>query len=441
MKKENPRVPVISPEGEPLMPTKASRARRWIKLQKARPFWNDLGIWCVQLLVEPSSIQTQDIVVGSDPGKRYSGIAVQSAKYTLLMSHLVLMRFIPKQGTAIAGVKEKMSYRSMLRRGRRGRRINRNKAFRVRNHRQKRFSNRKKSKLAPSIRSNRQLEIRVISELARIYPIAVIRVEKVRADVDKTSGRKGAKSGKGFSPVMVGQAWMIEQLSKIAPVVTIEGWQKDGNGTSQVREHLKLVKNKTNKALQAPETHAVDAIALASGHFVQYKPFNTANTRGCIWAGEVSITPAVFKVISKPRITRRRLHDAVPAKDGIRERYGGSTTPFVARKGDLIEYSTKSKGEIKKVIGYCSGYTGKNLSLSDANWSRIGRFAASKCQILARNTGLVISGGLTQSTQLPSLHGGRTLTPTQLPVRLTLREASYPPTTNPIGYGRSTPEV
>ncbi len=428
MRKENPRVPVIFPSGEPLMPTSASRARRWIKQGKAKPFWNDLGIWCVQLLIEPLGTQTQDIVVGSDPGKRYSGIAVQSAKYTLFMSHLVLMGFIPKQGTAIAGVKEKMSYRSMLRRGRRGRRIDRDKPFKKRNHRQKRFSNRKKAKLAPSIRSNRQLEIRVISELARVYPVAAIRVEKVQADVDKTSGRKGARSGKGFSPVMVGQTWMIEQLSKIAPVVTVEGWQKDGNGTSQVREHLKLVKNKSDKALQAPETHAVDAVAIAASHFVEYKPFHTAKTRGCAWFGEMTITKSLFKVISKPRITRRRLHDAVPAKGGVRERYGGSTTPFKVRKGDLIEYSTKSKGQIKKVIGYCSGYTGKNLSLSDANWSRLGRFANSKCRILARNTGLVISGASN---------------PTKLP--------SYPPTTfaqhgerseaKAVAYGRSTPEV
>jgi hypothetical protein len=418
MQKENTRVPVISPSGEPLMPTKASRARRWVKQGKAKPFWSTLGVWCVQLLVEPSDTNTQDIVIGSDPGKRYSGIAVQSSKYTLFMSHLVLMGFIPKQGTAIAGIKEKMSYRCMLRRGRRGRRIDRSKVFKMRNHRRKRFSNRKKAKLAPSIRSNRELEIRVISELATVYPIAAIRVEKVRADVDKTSGRKGARSGKGFSPVMVGQAWMIEQLSFRAPVVTIEGWQKDGNGTCQVREHLKLSKNKSDKASPVPETHAVDAVSIASGHFVQYKPFQGANSRGCIWIGDVTITPTIFKVISKPRITRRRLHDALPVKGGIRERYGGSTTPFKGRKGDLIEYSTCVKGETKKVIGYCSGYTGKNLSLSDANWSRLGRFANSKCRILARNTGLVISGGLT---------------PTQLP--------SYPPTTNPNGYGRSTPEV
>ena len=133
----------------------------------------------------------------------------------------------------------------------------------------------------------------------------------------------------------------------------------------------------------------------------------------------MTITPALFKVISKPRITRRRLHDAVPVKAGLRERYGGSTTPFKARKGDLIEYSTKSKGVIKRVIGYCSGYTGSNLSISDDNWSRLGRFANSKCRILARNTGLVVS---------------RDLSPAQIP--------DNPPTTKTEAvYGRSTPEV
>lgn len=218
---------------------------------------------------------------------------------------------------------------------------------------------------------------------------------------------------------MVGQAWALEKFSQLAPVVTVEGWQKDGNGTSQVREHLKLVKNKADKASLVPETHAVDAVALAASHFVQYLLFHTADTRGHQWDGEVAITTAVFKVISKPRITRRRLHDAVPAKGGVRERYGGSNTPFKARKGDLIEYSSKSKGVVKKVIGYCSGYTGNNLSLSDAGWSRLGRFANSKCRIIARNTGLVVSG---------------TLSPAQLP--------SYPSTTKTEAvYGRSTPEV
>lgn len=343
---------------------------------------------------------------------------MQSKQFTLSMFHLVLMGFIPKQGTAIAGVNEKMSYRSMLRRGRRGRRIDRSKNFKIRNHRQARFDNRKQKKLAPSIRSNKMLELRVISELCKLYPVKAIVVEKVRADVNLTSGRKGAVGGKSFSPVMIGQTFLLKELALFAPVTTREGWQKDGNGTSQIRRYLGLGKEKKDKARQVPETHAVDAVALATSYFVQYQSFHTANTRGHHWIGSVSITSSVFKVISKLRITRHRLHDAVSAKAGVRERYGGSTTPFAARKGDLIEYKTKSKGETKIVIGYCSGYTGKNLSLSDANWSRLGRFTNLKCRILARNTGLVISGGSA---------------PTQCPLLSPYDQA--------FSYGRSTPEV
>ena len=45
------------------------------------------------------------------------------------------------------------------------------------------------------------MEIRVISELAKILPITRIVYEVVKADVDKTSGRKKARSRVGFSPV------------------------------------------------------------------------------------------------------------------------------------------------------------------------------------------------------------------------------------------------
>ena len=38
------RVPVISPTGEILMPTKSSRARRWLSEGKAKIYSNDLNI-------------------------------------------------------------------------------------------------------------------------------------------------------------------------------------------------------------------------------------------------------------------------------------------------------------------------------------------------------------------------------------------------------------
>ena len=86
----------------------------------------------------------------------------------------------------------------------------------------------------------------------------------------------------------------------------------DSLDTGKYRDHLGLVKDRKDKSKQIPETHANDAIAIAATAFMNYKAFNTANTHGHEWVGKVSITPSLFKVISKPRITRRRLFDAVP---------------------------------------------------------------------------------------------------------------------------------
>ncbi len=82
------RVPVLSPKGKPLMPAKASRVRRWLKAGKAKVVHNDLGIFQVQLTQPPSGEETQDIVAGIDPGKLFTGIAIQSAKTTLFLAHL-----------------------------------------------------------------------------------------------------------------------------------------------------------------------------------------------------------------------------------------------------------------------------------------------------------------------------------------------------------------
>ena len=52
------RVPVVSLEGKPLMPTKPSRARRWVRDGKAVGKWNDLGVYYVQLWEKPSGRAT-----------------------------------------------------------------------------------------------------------------------------------------------------------------------------------------------------------------------------------------------------------------------------------------------------------------------------------------------------------------------------------------------
>lgn len=210
------RVPVLSPDGTPLMPTKASRVRRWISDGKAVGKFNDLGQFYVQLLVKSSDTKTQSVSVGIDPGKHFSGIGVQSSKYTLFTAHLEL---------PFKKVRERMNNRRMMRRGRRGRRINRKLPFHLRAHRQKRFSNRKQGKLPPSIKANRQLELRVIQELCKVFPVTDIYFEYVKADVDRTSGRKKAKSGKGVNmeellPVMASEKEIVSRLKKLVKFST-----------------------------------------------------------------------------------------------------------------------------------------------------------------------------------------------------------------------------
>ncbi len=58
------RVAVLSPEGKPLMPAKASRVRRWLGSGKAKVVHNDLGIFQVQLIEEPSGEEMQEIATG-----------------------------------------------------------------------------------------------------------------------------------------------------------------------------------------------------------------------------------------------------------------------------------------------------------------------------------------------------------------------------------------
>ena len=363
------RIPVVDINHQPLMPTTPARARKWVEGGIAVKRWSDGGQFYVQLIVEPSGRSTQSIVIGIDPGKKYSGIGVQSALFTLYTAHLIL----PFQT-----VRERMDTRRLMRRGRRGRRIDRKTVFSKRAHRQKRFSNRRQTKLAPSIRANRQLELRIVSELCRIYPVTEIRYEYLRADVDLTSGRKKARSGKGFSAVMVGQRWMLEQLSQFAPTVKIEGYQ-----TASIRKYLGLEKNKTNKSKAEFNTHAVDGVVIAASNFVEYRKYHLVGEDGANWFGFVTITPALFFVIRRPPVSRRQLHLMVPAKGGLRRKYGGTVTRHGFRKGDLVN---SPKG-----IGYVSGDTNTQVSVSDANWKRLGQIRKSKIQLIRRSNGLVVT--------------------------------------------------
>ncbi|WP_414589083.1 RRXRR domain-containing protein [Scytonema sp. PCC 10023] len=354
------RIPVVSKNGKPLMPTTPSRARRWLKEGKAIPGWSRLGVFYVQLTVEPSNTKTQPIVIGLDPGKLYSGIGVQSSKFTLLMLHLVL---------PFKTVKDRMEQRAMMRRGRRGRRINRKLSYSQRAHRQVRFDNRKQKKVPPSICANKTFELRALREIVKLYPVQDIIVERVMARGDK-----------GFSPVMVGQLWLVGQIEEqfgIKPS-TIQGWE-----TSNLRKQLGLPKDKQDKSRQVPETHAVDGITIAASHWVKYG-ITSANSMGS--KGQISITPSQFVIVKRPPVSRRQLHLMVPAKGGVRRRYGGTVTRHGFRKGDYVEATQGAK----TYRGWVSGDTDKQVSVSDASWKRLGQFTVKKVRLIQRSTGLIV---------------------------------------------------
>lgn len=373
------RVAVISPDGKPLMPTTPARARKWINVGKAVGRRNRVGVFYVQLLQEPSEYDTQQIVAGTDRGKAFTGIAFQSNLATIVLFHACLPGFYKckKKTLDRQSVTGKTEKRHELRRTRRGQRINRKVAFKQRNHRQKRFANRRQNKIPPSIQANRKMELRILTEMSKIIPISEIRDESCSGNT-KTNGR-------GISPVTVGQEWFRMQASLIAPVVEVNSLD-----TGKYRDYLGLIKDKKDKSRQTLETHANDAIALASIAFIEYKAFQTSNTHGHHWIGRCVLTESPFIVITRPKLFRRKLHQENYLKGGILKRQGGTITRFGLRSGDYVQ--TTYKGLI--VRGWVGGFTNtnktKNISIYDHNWSRIGQFTPSNVKLIKRSSRLCV---------------------------------------------------
>lgn len=359
------RVPVVDINNKALMPTKPGRARKWINQGKAIGKWSKLGIFYVQLLVEPSDTKTQYIAVGIDPGKQFSGIAVQSKQATLLTAHLEL---------PFKTITKRMAQRAMMRRTRRSRRINRKSLFNQRAHRQVRFNNRKQKGMPPSIRSNKLLELRVLKLITDIFPITDVVYEVVKA-----------KGNKGFSPVMVGQKLMIGYLETIKNKGYYKGLKTvQGYATSMIRKYLNLEKEKSDKSLKIPQTHAVDGIALAATRWISY---GVTSLNSQEWKGEIKLTNSYFIVVSRPPTSKRQLHLLQFSKGGKRRRYGGSVTRHGFRKGDYVEAVKAGK----TYRGWVSGETETKISISDSNWKRISQFSANKVRLIRRSTGLIIT--------------------------------------------------
>jgi RRXRR protein len=349
------RIPVVSFESKPLSPTTPKRARKLLKDNIALPKKDKLGNFYLQMVKPTGAIIPHQTILGVDPGKLYSGIGIQTPNATLWLAHLFLPFF---------QVRTAMKRRTSLRKSRRQRKTPQRKM---------RSMNRNQKKLPPSIKASRQLELRVIQELIKIYPVTQIIYELVKA-----------KAIKSFAPVMSSQYWMIKELNKILPTETLKGWE-----TARIRDgYFRLKKEKENKAKEIPQTHAIDGVSLAASKFVKYVP--SINYNGYEWKGNCILTPAPFCIVSRPLMLRRQLHLSCPVKQGKRKRHGGTVTPYGVRKGDYVV--VEKRGNVIK--GYVGGYitARKAVSVLNYRWERYNAFYyISKMKIINRSTRLIVN--------------------------------------------------
>jgi RRXRR protein len=293
-------VPVFDRKQQPLMPTTASRARRWIKSGKATAFWKG-GIFCVRLNAEPSARVVQPVACGIDPGSKREGYSVLSAAHT----------YLNIQAQARDGVKDAERDSTRMRRARRGRKTP------CRKPRQNRKQSKKK--LPPSTRARWQWKLRLARFLCQIFPVSVFVVEDVAATT-KPGKRRWNRS---FSPLEVGKHWFYEQLKQLAPLQLMQGYE-----TKALREQLGLQKTR-KKLAEVWEAHCVDAWVLA--HSVVGGKTAPDNTR------LVCVAPFVWH--------HRQLHRFQPAQGGKRKPYGGTLSCGIKR-GTLVIHPKWGKATV-----------------------------------------------------------------------------------------------
>ena len=326
-------VPVVDKNQNPLMPTRPSRAAKWIKSGKATPFWKN-GVFCVRLNVEPSKRCDQEIAVGVDPGSKKEGFTVKSEAHT----------YLNVQADAHNKVGKKVAKRRELRRGRRSRKCPNRK------NRMNKLAN--KQRLPAGTRARWDWELRILDWLGKMFPVTYVCVEDIKART-KQCQRKWNQS---FSPLEVGKEWFYKNVRKRWQLST-----RRGHETKEIRDELGLKKN-SNKTAESFDVHCVDSWCLAY-HMV---------------GGNAIVDNInVFCILPIP-IERRGLHKQLPQKGGKRPRYGG-TKCLGLSKGTLVKH-------VKHGLAVVCGYMNTYLCLQPIEGGkRLTRNAKVKdCKILRR---------------------------------------------------------
>ncbi|MDE0470210.1 MAG: RRXRR domain-containing protein [Candidatus Poribacteria bacterium] len=311
-------VPVVDKNQHPLMPTKPSRARRWIQSGKATPFWKN-GIFCVRLNVVPSDTEFQEVVVGVDPGSKKEGFTVKSQAHT----------YLNVQADAHDGVGKKVKKRRELRRGRRSRKGPNRK------NRTNRLANRER--VPAGTRARWDWKLRILDWLSKLYPFTQVCVEDIKARTKQYQQRWN----QSFSPLEVGKRWFYTEIQKRWELLTLRGWE-----TKEIRDNLALKKS-SKKLVETFDAHCVDSWCLAY-HAV---------------GGDIRPDNTDIFCISPIPIRRRELHRQNPQKGGKRPRYGGTLCNGIV-KNTLVKH-------IKHGLLRVTGYDRKGgINLSEINSSK-----------------------------------------------------------------------
>lgn len=334
------RVPVVSKEGKPLMPTTPARCRKMLHDGVARKQWSKEGIFHIRMLVSVGK-EVQDIALAVDPGSKYDGYAVSGAEEIALLGMAVLPSIVRKR----------METRRMLRRGRRRRNCRRRKA---------RFNNRKKKIgwIAPSQLAKVQLRIRLMQRLCQLFPVTDIVIEDVKFD------HYTKRWGKHFSTVELGKSKVYEAAEKLANLRKFRGWE-----TAQARKDYGI-KKCNEKSRLVPQSHANDAWAMLC----------------CLYDKKLKNAIAEFHIWRRQECSRRQLHWLNPVSGGKRRNYGGTTSlTSNFRKGDMICYR-------RKAIGYVGGWgrNGKLVSLVGVNGKRVQQVGVGTVKLLKRSSNILV---------------------------------------------------
>lgn len=283
-------VPVLSIQGEPLMPCHPARARELIREKGAKVRWYK-GVHSIQLVHSNEGIK-QPLVCGVDSGYYREAFTLQSQKHT----------YINVLSDAVTWVGERVTARAYSRKSRRGRKVP------CRKCRSNRLN--KKTWIAPSVKSRWQIKLRVINSLRKIYPISSYVVEDIKA-INKKSCRNWNRM---FSPLQTGKTWFYTEVRKLGDLLL-----KCGYDTFNQRKLLGLKKSK-DKMSESFFSHNVDSWALAS-----------------FLTGKKSLDMLIVFRMIPLKFHRRVLHSLSPAEGGKRKKFGG-TLSLGFKRGSIVKH-------------------------------------------------------------------------------------------------------